>query len=148
MRQQFHKKYVALGGLVLLVLLGIPTITHGQGAGTGVPPSEETSALETIASTLSAGFSILSINFSVFGKILFFFGQVASWTAGILIALETWVLTLVLTINGNIVNSPVVQAGFPAVLALANLGFVLGIIVIAISTILRKQTYGLKQILW
>jgi len=53
-----------------------------------------------------------------------------------------------LQFNDNIFNSPAVQTGFSVSLAIANLGFVLGIIVIALATILRNQTYGIKQLLW
>jgi hypothetical protein len=53
-----------------------------------------------------------------------------------------------LQFNNNIFNSPEVQTGFSVSLAIANLGFVLGIIIIAIATIIRNQTYGIKQLLW
>ena len=53
-----------------------------------------------------------------------------------------------LQFNDNIFNSPEVQTGFSVSLAIANLGFVLGIIIIAIATIIRNQTYGIKQLLW
>lgn len=53
-----------------------------------------------------------------------------------------------LQFNDNIFNSPAVQTGFSVSLAIANLGFVLGIIIIALATILRNQTYGIKQLLW
>ena len=45
-------------------------------------------------------------------------------------------------------QSNIVTSGFSVTLALANLGFVLAIIVIAIMTILRYETYALKQTLW
>lgn len=47
----------------------------------------------------------------------------------------------------NIVNSPVVEEGFRIALTLANLGFVIGIIIVALATIFRNQTYGVKQLL-
>jgi hypothetical protein len=53
-----------------------------------------------------------------------------------------------LQFNDNIFTSPAVQTGFSVSLAIANLGFVLGIIIIALATILRNQTYGIKQLLW
>ena len=53
-----------------------------------------------------------------------------------------------LNINDNVFQSFVVQTGFSISLSLANLGFVFGVIIIAIATILRNQTYGMKQILW
>lgn len=55
---------------------------------------------------------------------------------------------LALQLNPELLTSPVVRIGYSATLALANLGFVFGIIVIALATILRIQTYGLKQLLW
>ncbi len=59
-----------------------------------------------------------------------------------------FLVRLGLQFNDNIFNSPEVQTGFSVSLAIANLGFVLGIIIIAIATILRNQTYGIKQLLW
>lgn len=53
-----------------------------------------------------------------------------------------------LGLDGNLYNSPTVQIGFSVALSIANLGFVLGIIVIAIATILRSESYGIKQVLW
>ncbi len=53
-----------------------------------------------------------------------------------------------LNLSGAVFSSQTVQAGFSISLSLANLGFVLGIIVIAIATILRNETYGIKQMLW
>jgi hypothetical protein len=64
------------------------------------------------------------------------------------IMLGAWLVELGLQFNNNIFNSPAVQTGFSVSLAIANLGFVLGIIIIAIATIIRNQTYGIKQLLW
>lgn len=68
--------------------------------------------------------------------------------AGIAIALISYFVEIVLQLNTHIPEALMVQKGFAVMLALANLGFVLGIIVIAIATILRRQTYGIKQLLW
>lgn len=62
--------------------------------------------------------------------------------------LGAWLVELGLQFNNNIFNAPAVQIGFSVSLAIANLGFVLGIIIIAIATIIRNQTYGIKQLLW
>ncbi len=67
--------------------------------------------------------------------------------AGLLIAVEAWMIGILLTISSHIVDSPAVEAGFPITLSLTNLGFVLGIIVVAIATILRYEQYGMKKIL-
>ncbi len=66
----------------------------------------------------------------------------------LLISIGAALVRFGLQINDNVFNSPAVQTGFSVSLAIANLGFVLGIIVIAIATIIRNQTYGIKQLLW
>jgi hypothetical protein len=66
----------------------------------------------------------------------------------IFVSLGVWLVTTFLTLSQHVFDSPAVQNGFGISLSLANLGFVLGIIVIAIATILRNQTYGMKQLLW
>jgi len=67
---------------------------------------------------------------------------------GLLIALGATLVAWLLAFNQLVFSSAMVQTGFSVCLAIANLGFVLGIIVIAIATILRDQTYGAKQLLW
>lgn len=68
--------------------------------------------------------------------------------AGIFIAIILWFVEIVLAMSGNVANTTLVQTGFSASLSIANLGFVLGIIVVALATILRRETYGIKSILW
>jgi hypothetical protein len=67
---------------------------------------------------------------------------------GIFITILTYFIGVILQLNTQVINSLAVQSGFTITLAIANMGFVLGIIVIAIMTILRSQTYGMKQLLW
>src|SRR3989344_5046097 len=68
--------------------------------------------------------------------------------ASLLIMLGGWMVKTSLVQGSNVLDSPTVRTGFGVMLSLANLGFVLGIIVIAIATILRNQSYGVKQALW
>ena len=73
---------------------------------------------------------------------------VVNGVMGLLLVGGAWLVKLGLQFNDNVFNSPAVQTGFSVSLAIANLGFVLGIIIIAIATIIRNQTYGIKQLLW
>jgi len=73
---------------------------------------------------------------------------VVNGVMGLLLIGGAWLVKLGLQFNDNVFNSPAVQTGFSVSLAIANLGFVLGIIIIAIATIIRNQTYGIKQLLW
>lgn len=76
--------------------------------------------------------------------LLFVISSLIGW----LIQLAIWFVELALTFNGALIQLPAVQVGWRIVRDIANLGFVLGIVVIAFATILRSQTYGMKQILW
>src|SRR3989344_2764843 len=67
---------------------------------------------------------------------------------GLFVALGAWLAQSTLALSTHVTELPVIQRGFSVALALANLGFVLGIIVVAIATILRIESYGMKQILW
>lgn len=62
------------------------------------------------------------------------------WMGG---ALTNWAMD----INSQILNNNVVQIGWVVSRDLANLGFVLAIILIAFATIIRYENYGMKKVL-
>lgn len=95
-----------------------------------------------------AGSVINAIGNAVIGKVTYAIGYIIAALGGILVAVEAWLITVALNVNANVFQSSVVQNGFSISLAVANLAFVLGIIVIAIATILRRESYGIKQLLW
>lgn len=64
------------------------------------------------------------------------------------ITIAVWLLELALNINLKVMSSPMVTTGWSIILSFTNLGFVLAIIVMAFATILRQESYGMKQILW
>lgn len=49
---------------------------------------------------------------------------------------------------GGFTTSPIVAIGWPIIRDLANMFFALVLLVIAFATILRIETYGMKQVLW
>jgi hypothetical protein len=67
------------------------------------------------------------------------------------VMLGGWFMRLGLNLSTGIANSvtqpELIKVGFNSMLAIANLGFVLGLIVIAIATILRMESYGMKRLL-
>lgn len=81
---------------------------------------------------------------------IFFVMSSLTLIAGLVGLVVTYFVGIVLemSLNGSIVNLPAVQAGFTVTLSVANLGFVAAIIFIAISTILRIETYAVKKTLW
>lgn len=74
---------------------------------------------------------------------------IAAWFAKIFIMGAAFAVTVALNMSdgAKIVNSPTVKVGFSVSLAVVNLGYVAALIVIAIATILRNNTYGAKQTL-
>jgi hypothetical protein len=96
----------------------------------------------------AAWFDLGSIAAGAVGYMAYALIYVITTIASIFIALVTYLISVILQLSNNIVNTIAVQSGFAATLAVANLGFVLGIIIIAIATILRRETYGIKKTLW
>ena len=85
---------------------------------------------------------------SCVGDVLYAVTYIISVLFGIAIALILWCIEQVLKFNLGVANTTLVQTGFSVVLSIANLGFVLGIIIVALATILRRESYGIKSILW
>ncbi|MDP1689576.1 MAG: hypothetical protein Q8L47_05645 [bacterium] len=74
-----------------------------------------------------------------------------NWTigflAGVMIMFVMTLLEYALYLNSKIFALPAVQLGWNFTRDIANMGFVLGIIIIAFATILRSQSYGVKQLM-
>lgn len=71
-----------------------------------------------------------------------------AWFAGLFVSLGAALITYGLEINAGLAYKDTVQGGFEITLMVANLGFVLAIIVIAIATIIGYESYGMKKNLW
>lgn len=76
----------------------------------------------------------------IIGKLIGFF---FSW----LIYFFAWILDTAIS-GFNITNAKIVQIGWTATRDLANMAFILALIVIAISTILRVKAFAAQQMLW
>jgi hypothetical protein len=93
-------------------------------------------------------FSFSDIAFSIFAKGAYAISYLIGWIAGVYVAIISWFISVVIQLNMQIFNTVLVQKGFSLSLSVANLGFVLGIIIIALATILQIESYGAKKILW
>jgi hypothetical protein len=112
-----------------------------------------TGTIGTVGTAAGANASVQSVNFWSCAQqpatcAIYLTALVVNGAMGLLLTGGAYLAELGLQFNDNIFNSPAVQIGFSVSLAIANLGFVLGIIIIAIATIIRNQTYGIKQLLW
>jgi hypothetical protein len=109
----------------------VGSVENGGGAGItgGILGKLETWGITGIVTTIA------TINFALGylgGVLVFLGGNLANWA---------------LSLNADIINSPSVQTGWVISRDLANLGFVLAIILIAFITILRIESYQTKQML-
>jgi hypothetical protein len=91
---------------------------------------------------------ISGIAYTVISTVALGVAFVLSWIFGVFISIEAWYVSVVLNINAGILQTSFVQTGFSISLSIANLAFVLGIIVIALATILRIESYSIKKMLW
>lgn len=76
------------------------------------------------------------------------FNYLIGQIGGVFLTFAAGLVDIALKINTLIIESPIVATGWGIVLGITNLGFVLGIIVIAFATILRMESYAMKQTLW
>ncbi|MCS7092757.1 MAG: hypothetical protein NZM26_05435, partial [Patescibacteria group bacterium] len=110
------------------------------------PLADAVGAVKKIGGGLTGSF-IGNIASGAIATVVFVISYIISIIAGAFIALESFLITVILQINTQILNTDLVQSGFSISLAVANLFFVAMIIFVAIATILRRETYGIKAML-
>jgi hypothetical protein len=91
---------------------------------------------------------IFNLGYAVIAKIVFGLAYIASIILGLIIGVAAFLVSVMLNMNSQITATAFVTTGFNTTLSVANLGFVIGMVVMAIMTILRVQSYGVKQMLW
>lgn len=123
------KRSWLIGGAVLVGALALLLPSHQAHAGLGL-------------------FDISGIVGGAIGYVAYALIFIVSIITGVVIALVTYLISVILYLSNNVVNTFAVQSGYSVTLAIANLGFVLAIIIIAIATILKRETYGIKKTLW
>lgn len=84
----------------------------------------------------------------VVGFVIGVVGWVLNQISSGLFSIAGAVVDATLDLNSSILTSKFVLSGFNVSLSIANLGFVVAIIVIAFSTILGIAQYGIKSMLW
>lgn len=137
---------------------GAPTgiVTPGQTTATlpasigNTVPTPTPASIQTTQQPVSTNnaFSCSVISNGLATCTIYLVAQAIVWILKLFISLGALLIQIGLQVNQNLFNAPIVTTGFSVSLSIANLGFVLGIIIIALATILRNQSYGAKQILW
>jgi hypothetical protein len=148
-KNEFNRKAI-LSGLALsfLFFLGSTQYTHASAASSVL--NCVTSPAQCAAGVVKNGVAnaVGAASYDAVSIIAGGIVYILAWLFGVLISIEAWVIGIVLNINNGIMSTSFVQTGFSISLSVANLAFVLGIIVIAIATILRIENYSIKKILW
>ncbi|KKW16804.1 MAG: hypothetical protein UY56_C0011G0004 [Parcubacteria group bacterium GW2011_GWA1_50_14] len=150
-----HKKIATTFLLVLLVFaLSIPYLARGEndrGLIGATTPSNSVSPSSSVATpnydapdSACSWWRIWTWPVCLVQGVVVIIGFFVS----VMLVIAAWVLEIIFALNLRLFETPAVVTGFSISLSLANLGFVLAIIIIAIMTILRQQSYGLKQTLW
>jgi hypothetical protein len=103
---------------------------------------------QSVAGAAATFFGLSDIPLSVLTWIAIKITYVIGFVASMMFSLGGFLIDLALELNGRVSQLPMVQTGWTIVLNMTNLAFVLGIIWIAIATIIRMQGYEMKQILW
>lgn len=129
---RLNLKRVVLVSSAVIAVLFVPVTTHA-----------DTATVASIAGTVFGGVLAAAIGWPIF-----VLNYILVAILGLAVPLISYFISVVLQLNMNIIKSNMVGSGFTITLSLANLGFVLAIIIIAIATILRYQSYALKQTLW
>jgi len=152
----------SLGYTLLLLAVVLPGFVLAQGADTaavmggvlggvigGAPGTAVGAGLG--AQVATGGASILDGLMSVAGKslsyIVFAINYFVGFIGGVIFAFGGFLLQVGLELNARLISSPIVQIGWQVARDIANLGFVIAIIVIAFGTMLRLETYNAKKML-
>jgi hypothetical protein len=122
-----YKKFLLFGAILTLILLLLP----GQAEAQNFITSWLGDTAADFVGSLFSGFSYM-----------------IAWLIGSLVAVAGQLVDAMLTINQQILKeNDFITIGWQIVRDIANLGFVLVIIVIAFATILRREQYGVTKLL-
>ncbi len=120
----------------LLIAIGVLFI--------GSAPFAHAATVATAVGTLIGGITLSAVMLPMM-LTAYFFGYIGSWFVTLGGTLINWTITL--NGVGLNANNPVIHTGWTVSRDLANLGFVLAIILIAFITITRYESYDSKKML-
>lgn len=148
---------ITIAAIILLSIM-VPQAVFGQSQGVAqgfsLPDFVVTAATGPATALIGAlaGGNEASCGVSCYAEKIFSFisltvGYTVARIAAFIITLLVSFIQTLIDLSGSLTSMPLVKLGFSLTLSLANLGFVLAIIVIAFITILRIQNYETKQLI-
>ncbi len=132
-----------LSGGAIPTTVAIPLAQAVSGGSTAVAVKD--AIVDTIA---GAGGSFIGwIGLKGIGYVLFAVSYIVGFICSTAFTLASVLVTFGLYLNTTILDSEVVQLGWRFCRDLANLGFTIGIVVIAYATMLGYESYGMKNLI-
>lgn len=151
MSKKILKKVFIVAAVVLFgVLLLQPAFVSAQGV---VPPTNTaaptgpSAAAKGEPSQVSCGWDVFCHLIKAFNELTLQIGYAIGYVAAFLVSIAVTIIQVIINAGAQITSSPLVLKGFGIALDIANLGFVLAIIVIAYATIFRVSGYETKKLL-
>jgi hypothetical protein len=137
------KKFLPVALVIVLALVLI-----ASSGGVALAQSTPTSTTVTASNSQTTPGNPFSCGISTLDTCIpYLIFEISSPIFDLLISIASWIIIVGLQLCLNVSNSPAIQTGFGVCLAIANLAFILMIIVIAIATILQSDSYGYKKAL-
>ncbi len=129
--------------LIAGILIAAPLVSLAQTA----PTTASVAATADKNPDTCGTFDLVCKGIGLFNAGVLMIGQWIAYAAAFLISLAVDIIQVIIDAGRQIISSEFVQTGFRVTLDIANLGFVLAIIIIAFTTILRLSGYNTKQLL-
>lgn len=154
MKMLKKRSFMVGTALVILFFVALSPVTKAQTT-VPVPVTNATSSFGSAAQFATYGSTFSQVVGGLIDKgltatvtgVVSIVGQILGWIAGVLIYLGSQLISFAFSLNNYIMEMPVVLTGWQVTRDLANLGFVLALIVIAFMTILRFNQYGAQKML-
>ncbi len=127
-------------GLIIGMVLVLPFAAFAQ------TPAVAGAAAAGEPAQVSCGFDVFCHMSKFFNWVSLLIGSLIGYVAGLFMALAVGFIQILINLGQQIMTSPLVTTGFKISLNVANLGFVLAIIVIAYTTIFRVAGYETKEL--
>ena len=137
-----------LSGGIIPSSVAIPLAQVGSGDSPGIGSIIGAAKDVVVDAATGAGGQFLSwVGLKLIGYVMFVLSYIAGFIASTVFTLAGLFVTFGLYLNTTILDGEVVQIGWRFCRDLANLGFTIGIVVIAYATMLGIESYGMKKLI-
>ena len=138
-----NNKIVLIALVVVLITMSAPLTKAGDDISaaktTGGKAADVVAGVSVIASVIALAPVLVPL-----GALLYAVMYFSGWFINFIANFANYIIDY----GNNILTNAAVLAGWKVMLNFTNLGFILAIIIIAFATILRLESYAIKQTLW